>query len=391
MLSRAVILALALGAVPVLGSLPALAQPADPPPGMEVASTALLVQPLHAARWVPADDGKVHVEYDLLVTNTLPVPANVTVVEVMDPSGHMLGYSTGPDLAPRLQALLDQKPLSAIPANGVAVIEMDLPLDRGEVPEHLTHRIAYEAPDASERIRTLLAHFEIEGPQVALPGTPPLAIRPPVEGEDWLALRGCCRPNMHRNARVAAGTRIGTPELFAIDYVRLEHGAIFSGDGTRVSQYSSFGAPVRAVADGTVVAVQDGLDDNIPQKPITTLHIPRDLGGNFVLQQLAPHVYAFYAHLKKGSVAVKAGDALKAGARLGALGSSGDATVPHLHFGLLDRPDFITGNSLPFVYDAFTLTGHMESPDGAGPPRIEPQSQSVSAAAPLVGDIATYE
>ena len=83
-----------------------------------------------------------------------------------------------------------------------------------------------------------------------------------------------------------------------------------------------------------------------------------DYGGNHVILQIAPDVFALYVHLHTGSVAVKVGDVVKAGTPLAKIGNTGPSKGPHLHFGLHDRPDFFAARSLPFVFDSYTLVGH---------------------------------
>lgn len=360
------------------------------PEAVRTGSTALFVTPLHEASWVPGDDGKLHVEYDLLVVNTFPVPATVSAMEVLDPAGRVLARRTQPALTAITQNILDQAQLSAIPANGAAAIEMDLVLDGGPVPERLTHRIFSEVPQGPAPVLALLSKGPIIGPEVAVRTAPPIAIRPPLRGKGWAAFNGCCTPNLHRSARNSAGPRMATSETYAIDYLQFVDDLPFTGDGSRNAQYPTFDQPVLAVADGEVVAILDGMADVAPNSQARGVEGPLDFGGNYVLQRIAPGVYAFYAHIRPGTVAVKAGDQVKAGAALGKVGSSGNSTAPHLHFGLLDRPDIITGNALPFVFTAYTLTGRITKvrDDGLD---IEKLSKAVTSAYPLVGGIATYE
>jgi murein DD-endopeptidase MepM/ murein hydrolase activator NlpD len=110
----------------------------------------------------------------------------------------------------------------------------------------------------------------------------------------------------------------------------------------------------------------------------------REMCGNYVLIRKAEGIYAFHANMQKGSVAVAAGQQVAARAVIGWLGNSGN-----LHFGLLDRPDFLTGYSLLFVFTNFTLSGHVFSGDDSGALQIQPDARSVSGAYPLVGDVAT--
>jgi murein DD-endopeptidase MepM/ murein hydrolase activator NlpD len=55
--------------------------------------------------------------------------------------------------------------------------------------------------------------------------------------------------------------------------------------------------------------------------------------GYYVVIHDSGGKYEFaYMHLQRGSVAVKAGQHVKAGQRIGRVGHTGDATGPHLHF-----------------------------------------------------------
>jgi hypothetical protein len=84
-------------------------------------------------------------------------------------------------------------------------------------------------------------------------------IRPPLKGDGWLAGAACCKPNVHRDERIAIdGVRIATAETFAVDLVRVRQDRIFDGDGKAVEQYYGFGEDVLAVADGTVVLSTTG-------------------------------------------------------------------------------------------------------------------------------------
>ena len=56
--------------------------------------------------------------------------------------------------------------------------------------------------------------------------------------------------------------------------------------------------------------------------------------GNFVVINHGHNVQTVYYHLLKGSVTVKAGQTVKAGDVIGHMGSTGDSTGAHLHFGI---------------------------------------------------------
>ena len=106
---------------------------------------------------------------------------------------------------------------------------------------------------------------------------------------------------------------------------------------------------VFTVMDGTVVAASDGTPDR------ERISMARDLfrlllfgpkmappfsalGGNYVILKCGD-VYPLYAHLKKGSVCVRAGDIVRSGDPLGKVGNSGSSIQPHLHFQVMNTPD----------------------------------------------------
>ena len=211
----------------------------------------------------------------------------------------------------------------------------------------------------SAQLATIIGSREIVGPELAVDPFAPVVIAPPLRGTGWINANGCCDASDHRSVRLAVdGSHLVKPELFAIDWMRIVDNRLFTGDGTRNEDYFAFGAEVHAVADGTVVFVRDGMPEDTPNEPPTTLHGPMDYGGNEVVLEIAPGVYAFYAHLQPGSIRVQVGETVTTGQVLGLLGNTGNSSAPHLHFQLADGPDVLTANSLPFVIDEWTLGRH---------------------------------
>jgi murein DD-endopeptidase MepM/ murein hydrolase activator NlpD len=93
------------------------------------------------------------------------------------------------------------------------------------------------------------------------------------------------------------------------------------------------GIPVLAAAPGRVVAIRDGMDD-IDVTQLGREKIEGRAGGNAVVIAHDGGWETHYWHLRKGSVAVQQGQIIKAGAKLGLVGLSGDTNFPHLHFEL---------------------------------------------------------
>jgi len=352
--------------------------------------TAILVSPIHEAQIVRGDDGKDHVEYELLVVNVFSEPVTLSSVAVLDPAGKQLMRIEGATLAAATQTLFAKTATPVIPASAAVSVDVDLMLPPDAAPERVTHRIAYTLKADSE-LALMVGSLEVDAPEVAINHQPAIVIRPPLKGNGWLATTACCTPNVHRDERVAIdGVRIETAETFAIDWTKVKNDRLFDGDGKSVEQYYGFGEDVFAVADGTVVSVHDGMPDQTP----FIFMVPKsksDYGGNNLILEIAPNVFAWYAHLRQGSLTVKIGDAVKAGAPIAKLGNTGPSEGPHLHLGLIDKPDPLAGRSLPFVFDRFTLVGAIDFDVSKGDQLvILPDSRQVRFAYPLYGGIQNY-
>jgi hypothetical protein len=89
---------------------------------------------------------------------------------------------------------------------------------------------------------------------------------------------------------------------------------------------------VLAAADGNVKALRDGVEDHLVKSDADRAAVKKIECGNGVVITHADGWQTQYCHLRKGSVQVKVGDAVKAGDQLGQVGYSGDAAFPHLHF-----------------------------------------------------------
>jgi murein DD-endopeptidase MepM/ murein hydrolase activator NlpD len=125
-------------------------------------------------------------------------------------------------------------------------------------------------------------------------------------------------------------------------------------------------------------------------------------GGNHIVQDIVDgegnHYYAFYAHLKTGSVKVKPGDRLTTGQVIANLGNTGNTDAPHLHFHVMSAPDPLMANGLPFIFKSFTLDGRIASEDGVGdlltgkPAPAQPglAARDQENVSPLVLDVMTY-
>jgi murein DD-endopeptidase MepM/ murein hydrolase activator NlpD len=79
--------------------------------------------------------------------------------------------------------------------------------------------------------------------------------------------------------------------------------------------------------------------------------------------------YAFYAHLKPGTAkaAVTVGQKVSTGDVLGELGNSGNTDSPHLHFHVMDGPDPLASDGLPYQFDSLQLVGQATGDEALAP------------------------
>ncbi|MWC00122.1 M23 family metallopeptidase [Agromyces seonyuensis] len=226
------------------------------------------------------------------------------------------------------------------------------------------------APDAaSDRIHdAILVDFPLRGAGWMAVTTP--AHRIPSHGTDQLGQR------------------------YAFDFVRVDDrpgvhvhpGSAWQTEtvGGRARDCFAWGQPIHAPFDGEVVVASDGLAEREWVNPFrefglalrnaltfTPEKLPLILGNHVVLRMTepielrsgdevpadAPEVYAGFAHLAPGSVAVEAGQRVARGDLLGRVGHTGNSTSPHLHFQLMDRPDLLEARGMPCAFRVYDLQG----------------------------------
>ncbi|HEX6828036.1 MAG TPA: M23 family metallopeptidase, partial [Burkholderiales bacterium] len=110
------------------------------------------------------------------------------------------------------------------------------------------------------------------------------------------------------------------------------------GTDIRVVDSAAFrrGVAVVAAAPGRVRAVRDGMPDVSVRTAGKEAVAGREAGNSVVIEH-GDGWETQYAHLRKGSVAVRAGDTVQGGQTLGMVGLSGHTEFPHLHIEVRHR------------------------------------------------------
>lgn len=141
-------------------------------------------------------------------------------------------------------------------------------------------------------------------------------------------------------------------QRFAYDLVIRRDGTTHTGDGKQLTQYFCYGQPILAPADGTVTSVVD----SFPDQAIGTTNRSAP-AGNHVIVDHGDAEFSLVAHLRPGSVAVRPGDRVRSGQKLGECGNSGNTSEPHLHYQLQNGPVFGESDGLPPRFRGYTADG----------------------------------
>lgn len=99
--------------------------------------------------------------------------------------------------------------------------------------------------------------------------------------------------------------------------------------GTNLEDYYCYSLPVLAPADGYVVDIIDGIDDNL----IGDVNLQQNWGNTIIIKH-AEFLYSKISHIKKESFKVAINDYVYKGQVLASNGSSGRSPEPHVHFQL---------------------------------------------------------
>jgi murein DD-endopeptidase len=308
--------------------------------------------------------GKPHLAYELHITNFRAADVTLTRVEVLDAErGSHLGNFSNAELNNLLGS-------PGVPSNVVnrrvigagmrTILYMWLAIDNGvAIPSMLRHKIELDfmrGPNPE--------HAIVDAATLGVRNEKPVALNPPLRGGPWVAIYDPTLMGGHRTAVYAVNGRARIPARFAIDFVKLDDNAARAhGDESQVANWHGYGTEVLAVADATVIEAMDDLPDNPFFGKTSPTPIPlENVSGNYVCLDLGSGRFAFYEHLKHGSIRVKAGQRVKSGELLALLGNSGSTSSgPHLHFHVGDAKSELASEGLPYIFKRFEMLGAFEN------------------------------
>jgi len=317
-----------------------------------------------ATPWPPAAQildgaGHRHSAYELYVTNFGTTALKITKLEV--------NAKDGEDVVVTQSAIGKQLAAMFVPASGGDASKPNDPsLKPGQTGVFFIFADwapGQDDPDTFDTAITIEQHGErsgsgtIHASALEINSDDPIVIRSPLRGKNWLAANGPSNTSAHRRAMIPVNGPPHIGQRYAIDWIQLGgDGKSFTGDEHKNSSYHAWDQEIRAVADGKIVEVKDGIPENVPNRGKIAAPITYEtLAGNHIIQELSEGYFAAYAHLRPGTLKVKAGDTVHAGDVLAHLGNTGNSSEPHLHFQVCDAPSFPASEGLPFAIDQFTF------------------------------------
>lgn len=145
--------------------------------------------------------------------------------------------------------------------------------------------------------------------------------------------------------------------IYAIDGIGLSANyAPVLKDDSSIKSYAGWSRRLEAPAAGNIIYARN----DRPDQPVDGVSDPKfyapeysDGGdpGNSIVIDHGNGEFSMIAHMQKGSVRVRVGDAVVKGQTIGLLGNSGDTSGPHVHYQLQNGPRWEFADGLPATFD----------------------------------------
>jgi hypothetical protein len=167
----------------------------------------------------------------------------------------------------------------------------------------------------------------------------PVQLSPPLDGANFFVMGGGANWSVNHHAFISH-------QRYALDIMRQDalgfRASVMFPSAT--SDFYAFGARIVAPCDGEVLATTDGL----PNRPLMDPDTEHPFGNHVVI--FCQRQSVLLGHMQAGTVAVSAGDVVKAGQPLGLVGNSGSTLEPHLHIHAVQgRHEDGTGTASPLM------------------------------------------
>ncbi|MDG3581195.1 M23 family metallopeptidase [Galbibacter pacificus] len=241
-----------------------------------------------------------------------------------------------------------------LPPGNTAVVYIDLDTQKKQ-PENIAHQIIFEAIHKNKA-----SQISVHTSPIKCISNNQLVLGAPLKGGYWTTVYEPSWERGHRRVIYTLNGKARIPGRYAIDFIKVDkNGTYATGDENIVANWLGYRADVFAVADGIVSAVgSDFLESpTISDHP---RHSADQATGNYISIKIGDSQFAFYEHLRPGSIKVKVGQKIKKGELIASLGFTGQTTGPHLHFHVADTNSPLGAEGIPFVFEKFQFLGAYE-------------------------------
>jgi len=310
---------------------------------------SLMLMIYHQAEKVKID-GCEWLYYEINISNSSTDSIRLRTIRVYRKNSHLLLFAaSNEELVRRLGRSAGKN--GYIKSNQTVTLYLEYPINSKEASD-LSNELVFDS---------VLGHKILKKTDVIATVTrSPIALGPPLQGGPWAAVYDPGWPKGHRRVEFTVDGAKRIPGRFAIDFIKLNYNGLYALRNTdSVYNWLGYNADVLAVGDGVIASMKT----DFPESATLSKHPAYEseqATGNYIAIKLSNHIYAFYEHLKPGSIKVKVGDWVKAGDVIASLGFTGQSTGPHLHFHIADNDSPLGAEGLPFVFKYFDLLGRYQ-------------------------------
>ena len=162
----------------------------------------------------------------------------------------------------------------------------------------------------------------------------------------WFVAQGGDTLNVNHHMRVRS-------QAYGLDLAKVGGAtgrSLSKATGKDTKDYFSWGEAVTAPTDGTIVAIENDLPDNV-----IGVHDTEHPLGNYVVLKTKDGLFVFLAHMQHNSVRVLAGESVRSRDTLGQCGNSGNSDFPHIHMHVQNTADIASGQGRNITFSSINV------------------------------------
>jgi len=149
-----------------------------------------LVQKVHSTpRWFRGTDGRIHIAYELVLTNGFSIPITVESVTVRRAGrrGGTIEQLSGSELEAVMSLMpLSSEPTTTVPNSGIGVVWFEIVLPRGaRLPRAIRHTLTVSVPPGLPPGVGVPSQITYTRAFARVDQRPPTVLGPPLRGPGW--------------------------------------------------------------------------------------------------------------------------------------------------------------------------------------------------------------